>query len=516
MGYEQVSTTSDDPPSSPTSSNPLPAPATSNCWSTSKDPNSNTPHARKRTQHFLLALLVCVFVGTLVSLGREQFLVDVGPLPTGVGTSNSGEAAAQLAFGDVNGTEGTDSEAPGHTGPGVGVVDGADTESGKDASSSVSSEPEVKTTAPTQYKERKRVLYWNRHEGTRHDMDRVAELLDLDITHVAPGMDYGLTPPCMRDKECGESYITALCSAYDFIVVGDVNTDGEVFLTEACLQTQKKGKVQIVFQTTNRFDFNSKPPHTWHQTLQSALTNHPTRVHLVVNNPYELYFMCRRAVHPPKYALIRPTGWTPPITDAADVPLGDDQTVAITQKSHTDDLMPKILSSLNITHRILGSRYGGPKTLATYKAYIHYPYQVSVMSFHENLRQGVAYLLPSAKFFASLCRADENFDFWGKRDLCDETPASRDAVHRLVDWAEWWQPELASHGVVKYFHSWGNLKEVLEAPGIDVELMAMKERARLWIREVEVEVVRRWGVVFGILEEEEGKEGVWMRERIDC
>ena len=137
---------------------------------------------------------------------------------------------------------------------------------------------------------------------------------------------------------------------------------------------------------------------------------------VVVNNPYEIYYLCRNGIHVPHYALIRSTG-NPPVINEYNESLyytseEPEKTIAIISRSKQDSMLSvPALQALNVPYEVLKTRYGGPKILSKFKALLYLPYQVSVMAMMENLRAKVIYLLPSPSMFKRLLETYNDYTF---------------------------------------------------------------------------------------------------------
>lgn len=145
---------------------------------------------------------------------------------------------------------------------------------------------------------------------------------------------------------------------------------------------------------------------------------------VVVNNPYEIYYMCRQNIYVPHYALIRSAGYPPYIPSSYDFNTSEnpEDKLAIILRSKQDTFLSiPALKALNIPFQTLNSRYGGPSVLAKYKALFYLPYQVSVMAMMENLRAGIIYLLPSPTMFLRLLENYSDYTFTESSIFIDQS-----------------------------------------------------------------------------------------------
>jgi len=150
---------------------------------------------------------------------------------------------------------------------------------------------------------------------------------------------------------------------------------------------------------------------------------------IVVNNPYEIYYLCRNGIHVPHYALIRSTG-SPPTIEKYDESLfytseEPEKTIAVISRSKQDSMLSvPALQALDVPFEVLNTRYGGPKILAKFKALLYLPYQVSVMAMMENLRAKVIYLLPSPSMFKRLLETYDEYHFTESSVFLDQSASS--------------------------------------------------------------------------------------------
>ncbi|KAJ1551561.1 hypothetical protein HK096_008294 [Nowakowskiella sp. JEL0078] len=307
-----------------------------------------------------------------------------------------------------------------------------------------------------------------------------------------------MNPLCLFQDECGIPFIQAICASYDFIVIGDINFDAKPFLIPHCL----KEKAQIILQTTNRFDIFSD--NEWIPFLNNSLNLYPKKIRFVVNNPFEIFWMCRRNIQPSNYVMIRPTGYTPEMFDfdMSQLEKVNKNSVGVVLKAnqYKNFLIPA-LQNMNIKFETLDGFYGGPRTLAKFKTIITLPYQVSVMSLNEGLRQGVSFMIPSQQFFLQMCRQNSDaYEMWQNVELCFEPKSDSLAVSLLTKWTEWWQPDLKE--LVTYFDSWVDLREKLETTNFE----DVGKRAKQYMDIEETRITNAWAQVFGIRKIPSGKK----------
>jgi len=205
---------------------------------------------------------------------------------------------------------------------------------------------------------------------------------------------------------------------------------------------------------------------------------------VVVNNPFETFYACRRKVFIPNYYLIRPIGNAPPELLVSKYDRVHDE-IAVIQRTYqdTDIAIPK-LEEIKVNYAKLPRKYGGPLVLATYKAVIMLPYQVSIMKMMENFRYGVAMIVPSERLFLELLE-DKNYSFT-ERNLVD--------VHDgIIKYVEFYHEDFKDLFV--YFDKWEDLPKIIKK----TNFKKVKERGKKFISEYEKYALDLWAQVLDII-----------------
>ena len=303
----------------------------------------------------------------------------------------------------------------------------------------------------------KTILYISRHNGTIDDMSYVASSLNMSITCQLPTHKYGDVNRFMMTKE-SLMYKNIICESFDFIIVGDTNPDGIEFLVDV-----NKCRSTIIIHTTNRFDWISS--YHFNIILNQAFNEHPSKVLSVVNNPSEIIYMNKKGVYPTKYHLIRPTGYTrnynmndsKEVIDKKNTKAGKMDKLVLIDKDYYHKELVHSMNLNNITFDVYSNEYGGPKTLLRYKAYIFIPYQTSVMSFMQNLKVGVVYMIPSIDLYIELyLNSNVLLDLHDFRYNTTKLNIKQKLNKRFKKYMEWWNDDLKD--IVIYFDSWKDLK----------------------------------------------------------
>lgn len=256
------------------------------------------------------------------------------------------------------------------------------------------------------------ILYVSRHEGTISNFKYIGNALKWNLTVYSPessNRQWNELQTCLIDNVCDNKY-QEFCDNYEYIVISDIMLDVVPFLKVTYC------RAKIITEITNRFDVFLKDKYKteFHKLFKEAIEE--KKIMVVVNNPYEIYYLCRNGIHVPHYALIRSTG-NPPVINEYNESLyytseEPEKTIAIISRSKQDSMLSvPALQELNVPYEVLKTRYGGPKILSKFKALLYLPYQVSVMAMMENLRAKVIYLLPSPSMFKRLLETYNDYTF---------------------------------------------------------------------------------------------------------
>jgi len=319
-----------------------------------------------------------------------------------------------------------------------------------------------------------RILFFSRHEGTIGDFRAAMSQFGVNFTvfQIKDLWDYGMNRQTARTHS---SLAKDLCEAYDVIFVCDTIVDGRPFMVS--LDDCKRTK--IVFLVTNRFNWLIKDHSEYEADVRGTLT--ASNAFWVANNQFEPRYMASKGLVPSEFPMIRPMGQSPIAGRFAPSNL-----VAFLMAPYNHlvryDGVPNILRTHAIAFIGLLPEYGGPKTLAKYKAVIIVPYQVSVMKFYENLAAGVLMYLPSPSFMHTLALESlRSSDY-----LQPATELCQEAFAQCLDY---YQPEF-----VKWFYtfdSWPHLKELLTKPDVD-PLKLRANMAAAWQQYLETATIPAW------------------------
>ncbi|KAJ1556280.1 hypothetical protein HK405_003456 [Cladochytrium tenue] len=342
-----------------------------------------------------------------------------------------------------------------------------------------------------------RIAYLNRHVGTRANMNWIMRELGLNITHLDPDdldFHYGMTAlESARHRQSGA--IAALCHQYDVIIVGDTIPDGRALLDAVLLDDPACAATHLVLEITNRFDFGigkgeaslseaaaAADAAAFRDALNALYVRDCRRLHVVANNPFEVYYAYVRGVRFRRWRLLRPSGhsYIPPLTDLK-VKDAEDPVLAF------KDLKPRlrqVFDEYSISVKSLDILYGGPHALVKYRAFVESPYQVSTMKLYENLAAGVVVAVPSSRLWREL-------NMFGVQEytLCwpDVRHLAPAAYPRLVDF---YHPDLAS--AIYHFDSFDDLRRMVDPGWSDAKEKNARAEGPLVMRHLRDVALRGW------------------------
>jgi len=205
---------------------------------------------------------------------------------------------------------------------------------------------------------------------------------------------------------------------------------------------------------------------------------------VVENNPFETFFACTHGVFIPKYYLIRPIGYAPPAVMKEEHNEVHDEIAFINHSGHDKSITLPNLEKLGIKFTKLPHRYGGPLVLATYKALLMLPYQVSIMKMMENFRYGVAMILPSERLFKELLR-DDRYEF-AQKEL-------NDSLNGISNYVEFYNKEFRDLFV--YFDTWEELPSIINNTDFDAKKRQVKE----YMKKYEKKALELWAEVLDLI-----------------
>ncbi|KAI8610036.1 mannosyltransferase putative-domain-containing protein [Chytriomyces sp. MP71] len=309
-----------------------------------------------------------------------------------------------------------------------------------------------------------RVLFYNTHAGTRANAAYVSQRLGLTFAHFDPDVVKGAWE--MNADQSRElinaGYARLVCDSADVVIVSDTFPHARALVESLLVADQEKQcNTTIIAELTNRFDWGLEENRghgdaiAFHKNLwQIQQHDHlRSRILWTANNPLEAQHLANMAAITPEFRLLRPTGYSS--LPGVFVPKEEAELVAVyPMDGRLQSPILYILDQLQIPHKVLPKKYGGPHTLKQYKAFIEIPYQVSTMKLYENLAAGVVMLIPTARFLRELILKDLTF-FYPIYDLY-----CTNSGHE-PDWSvfmDYYHRDLSPY--MYYFDSWEQLKQL--------------------------------------------------------
>ncbi|KAJ3400521.1 hypothetical protein HDU80_006872 [Chytriomyces hyalinus] len=322
-----------------------------------------------------------------------------------------------------------------------------------------------------------RILYYNTHAGTNANMEYIMGRLGLKLSHFNPDkVDGAWEMKHERAQELvSQRFAANTCKNYDIVIISDTLPHGRALILSLLSKAKhEKCQAQIIVELTNRFDWglehnrglwDSMEFHKMIWRLDSVYEG--KKIIWTENNPLESRHMADFTWSTPEFRLMRPAGYSP--LPAIEISEEESKLVAVyPADGMTPSPLTYILEKLGIPHKVLPKHYGGPKTLAKYRAYMELPYQVSTMKLYENLAAGVVMLFPSKAFMTELVLKDIMF-FYPALTMF-RTGKDEPDWERFMDY---YHPDLAPY--FYYFESFEHLREIILSPNpIDTNNVRME------------------------------------------
>ncbi|KAJ3130678.1 hypothetical protein HK100_007717, partial [Physocladia obscura] len=289
-----------------------------------------------------------------------------------------------------------------------------------------------------------RILYHNRHSGCHNNLAAIIDKLNenhhiISLSELNPELFYPAGDQSSYGMEVtraqrlhASGFVRLVCNAADILVLGDTLPDARPFLQSLVLENEAD-------RCAAKIDAENYHELIWNLTVLRP----PRNLYWVVNNPFEPFDLAYQALAvPPKLRTLRPIGFSD--LPARKLENHDIQTVATLD---TNTKVFTLMDALGIKFKVLGAQYGGPKTLARYKAFVEFPYQVSTIKLYENLRRDFLVIL--------LIRLSRAGDSW---------PQFMDYYH----------PSFKES--IIYFKSFDHLKELLSSNNTEFRTLSSKIR----------------------------------------
>ncbi|KAJ3027071.1 UNVERIFIED_CONTAM: hypothetical protein HDU68_004554 [Siphonaria sp. JEL0065] len=315
-------------------------------------------------------------------------------------------------------------------------------------------------------------------------MVQVTTRLNVTFTTFNPGFLGGLGMKGDRANDIiNDGLVRILCSAADVIIVADTMPDARPLFQSLVRESEtERCRANIVLELTTRFDWGVPDQEEYYKLNWKLSHIRPKNLFWVTNNAFEPLDLSFEALATPKFRLLRPTGYS--TLEAKEISVEDKQLAMCREESHSAVLA--IMRRMDIPFKHVNGGYGGPKTLAKYKAFIEFPYQVSTMKLYENLAAGVVMLFPSKDFFRELVEKDLHaFGPW------DKISRSGDNWHLSMDY---YSPDIAPY--VYYFSSFDQLKAMLTS-GTNLDTKNVRVEAPKAYKQLVAKMLHGWADLFG-------------------
>ncbi|KAJ3247391.1 hypothetical protein HDU78_004365 [Chytriomyces hyalinus] len=328
-----------------------------------------------------------------------------------------------------------------------------------------------------------RIVYYNRHSACHANMLQVTQRLNLTFQTLNPGFLGGLGMDGDKANSCiNDGFVRTVCETADVIIVADTMPDARPLFQSLVRESEhERCKANIVLELTTRFDWGVPDRFDYYKLNWKLAATAPKNLFWVTNNAFEPLDLSFEALATPKFRMLRPTGNTE--LPARRLSPSDASLAMCRQETHSP--VYAIMKRMQIPFKHVSGGYGGPKTLANYRAFIEFPYQVSTMKLYENLAAGVVMLLPSKDFFRELIEKDLHaFGPW------DKISRAGDDWHKYMDY---YAPEIAPF--VYYFNSFNHLKSMLTSDAI-LDTKNVRESAPKAYKKLVDRMLHGWADLF--------------------
>ncbi|KAI8614041.1 hypothetical protein BC830DRAFT_416550 [Chytriomyces sp. MP71] len=335
-------------------------------------------------------------------------------------------------------------------------------------------------------------------------------------------------------------WVRSLCDVSDVIIVADTLPDARPLLLSLLEKDEmRRCQSNIVIELTNRFDWMVSDNEAYYRMIRNLTLNPPRNLWWTANNPFEEAFMRTRVGVVPNVTLLRSMGaWDVDHVKDRDGILKRTFTMPKTRNFEELNLLNMVATINDTDHSNrplvdhiydfycmplarLPKRYGGPLALLQYKAFLHIPYQTSVMKFYENVAAGVPQIIPSPRLLRQLSKSEVHHLFGTWLDKLEEASLFlfNPDFHRIAydnhklrgdkdDWedlkrdyrATW--TELSDfhrkefEPFVYYFDSFAELAEMIRTPAEVFDWKNVRVEGPRYYARVKKQSLRTWGGIF--------------------
>ncbi|KAJ3206355.1 hypothetical protein HDU82_004557 [Entophlyctis luteolus] len=340
-----------------------------------------------------------------------------------------------------------------------------------------------------------KVLYYNTHGGCNENMKAVMTYLNLPLDTFNPMQvsNYGMT---RRKAEylINTGHVEMICAAYD------VQRQQHGGRRRSCARTK------VVVEITNRFDWGVRDVAAYHALLRALAGATPTRLRArlfwVANNNFDkAYAQWRLQTPMPFMRVLRPLGAAAAASPAYpwDLPAQSPRTIAA--QLHHSAVLAGVQTnySLDLVVFPLGHKYGGPKNLLKFKAWLEFPYQFSTMKFYENIAHGVPQLFPSPRLLDELYSTGVHvlLNTSMLKEMSTEDTSAFPTINGFPSWSgamDHFAPEFSDY--VYYFDSLEELKQLSSLSEERLDSKNVRTRGPKFYEEYRREILIGWEALF--------------------
>jgi hypothetical protein len=335
-----------------------------------------------------------------------------------------------------------------------------------------------------------KVLHLTFHKGCANEFIGVAKHLNLNLT---TWYVHDLPPLLFDGKTSGSALYNIgheraeniwnlhkdFFEQFDVILTSDTAPLARIFLQNNC-------SIPLIIWICNRFDYYDAgsldcdfPDSEYYALFKKASTS--SNVTFISYMDFDWYYARQKGIDIGTL-VIKPCASYIEATEGSLIPPEvDKKTTYFLPPYHNETIymnFSSFLNSLNIPNYC--GRYNGAKDLSDFKGIIHLPYSWAVLSFYENMQEGIPYFIPSRQFFNQLARGENYFhpNLW---ELLGK---------QLYDLSDWYNPQYAE--IITYFDSWPDLKEKLK----NCNYPAMREKIQAFAKKHQDKTLKQWEKVF--------------------
>ncbi|KAJ3241856.1 hypothetical protein HDU81_009718 [Chytriomyces hyalinus] len=351
------------------------------------------------------------------------------------------------------------------------------------------------------------VLYYNTHGGCNQNMRGVMRSLGVKVDLFNPKQVAGYGMSASRARYLIESgHVDFVCSRYDIIVIGDTIPHGRALL-ESLLEKDpmKQCRSKIVVEMTNRFDWDVSDKAAYYNTIsalvQLSKTTLKDKLFWVANNNVEKAFLEHKVgVSMPAVRVLRPLGVAPEYPYPLDLPEPNANMFAARQHYSTVYSVLKRKYDIPIAVFPFGHKYGGPKNLLRFKAFIDMPYEYSTMKLYENIAFGIPMIIPTPRFLEELY--DTGVHKMLNPYILKNFPVSPDMlpfkhVPEFPAWSaymDYYAPEFAPY--LYYVDSYEQLRNMSRMSATELDSKSVRVEGPLFYAKYREEILGGWLELF--------------------